>query len=119
MERLQHISWIKGESDALTCHIHISVRRKSWALTEELVKTTQAFEMRCHRRLLNLSFKDHVTGEDARGKIQAATRKCDEPLALDKNQKLRWFGHISWSPGLTKTVCRVQCKEKDGKVDRI
>ena len=24
LERLQHISWIKGEADALPCHFHIS-----------------------------------------------------------------------------------------------
>ena len=28
--------------------------------------------MRCYQRLLNISFKDHVTNEDVRWKIQAA-----------------------------------------------
>ena len=32
-----------------------------WTLTAELEKITQAFEMRCYRRLLNISYKDHVT----------------------------------------------------------
>ena len=34
-----------------------------WTLTAELEKRTQAFEMRCYRRLLNFSYKDHVTNE--------------------------------------------------------
>ena len=34
---------------------------ESWTLTAELEKGTQAFEMRCYRRLLNISYKDHVT----------------------------------------------------------
>ena len=34
---------------------------ESWPLTAELEKRTQAFEMRCYRRLLNISYKDHVT----------------------------------------------------------
>ena len=34
---------------------------ESWTLTAELEKRTQAFEMRCYRRLLNISYKDHVT----------------------------------------------------------
>ena len=36
---------------------------ESWTLTAELEKRTQAFEMRCYRRLLNISYKDHVTNE--------------------------------------------------------
>ena len=34
---------------------------ESWTLTAELDKRTQAFEMRCYRRLLTISYKDHVT----------------------------------------------------------
>ena len=34
---------------------------ESWTLTAELERRTQAFEIRCYRRLLNISYKDHVT----------------------------------------------------------
>ena len=34
-------------------------------------KRMQAFEMRCFRRLLNISYKDHVTDVDVIRKIQA------------------------------------------------
>ena len=44
---------------------------ETWTLTTELEKRTQAFEMR-HRRLLNISYQDHVTNEKVRRKIQAA-----------------------------------------------
>ena len=37
---------------------------ESWTLTAELEKRTQAFEMRSYRRLLNVSYKDHVTNEE-------------------------------------------------------
>ena len=37
---------------------------ESWTLTVELEKRMQAFEVRCYRRLLNISYKDHVTNED-------------------------------------------------------
>ena len=39
---------------------------ESWTLTAELEKRTQAFEMRCYRRLLNISCKDHFTNEEVR-----------------------------------------------------
>ena len=77
---------------------------------------TRAFEMTCYRRLLNISYKDHVTNEEVRRKIQAAIGEYDELPTLVKKQKLRWFGHISRSSGLAKTI--VQCTMK-GKVDNI
>ena len=43
---------------------------ESWTLTAELEKRTQAFEMRCYRRLLNISYKDLVTNEEVCRKIQ-------------------------------------------------
>ena len=42
---------------------------ESWTLTAELEKRIQAFEMRCYRRLMNISYKDHVTKEDVRRNI--------------------------------------------------
>ena len=77
---------------------------ESWTLTAELEKRTQAFEMRCYQRLLNILYKDHVTNEEVRRKIQAAIGEYDELLTLVKKRKLRWFGHVSRSSGLVKTV---------------
>ena len=45
---------------------------ESWILTAELEKRMQAFEIRCYHRLLNISYKDHVTNEEVRRKIQTA-----------------------------------------------
>ena len=72
---------------------------ESWTLTAELEKRTQAFEMRCYRSLLNISYKDHVTNEEVRREIQAAIGEYDELLTLVKKRKLRWFGHVSSSSG--------------------
>ena len=57
----------------------------------------QACEMRCYRRLLNISYKDHVTDEAVRRKIKAAIGEYDELLTLVKKRKLRRFGHLPWS----------------------
>ena len=82
----------------------LSYACESWNLTAELKKRTQAFEMRCYRRLLNISYKDHVTNEKVSRKRQAAIGKYDELLLLVKKRKLRWFGHVSRSSGLAKTI---------------
>ena len=53
---------------------------------------------------MNISYKDHVTNEEVRRKIQAAIGGYDELLTLVKKRKLRWFGHVSRSSGLAKTI---------------
>ena len=60
--------------------------------------------MRYYRRLLNISYKDHVTNEEVRRKIQADIGEYDELLTLVKKRKLRWFGHDTRSLGLAKTT---------------
>ena len=68
--------------------------------------------MRCYRRLLNISYKDHVTNEEARRKIQAAIGEYDELMTLVKKRKLRCCGHVSRSSGLAKTILQGTVKGK-------
>ena len=78
---------------------------ESWTLTAETERRIQAFEMRCYRRLLNISYKDHVTKEEALNKIQNTTGVHDDLLTMVKKRKLRSrYGHISRSSGMAKTV---------------
>ena len=85
---------------------------ESWALTAESEKRTRAFEIRCYRRLLNISYSDHVTNEEVRRKIQAAIGEYNELLIMVKRRKLRWFGHVSKSSGLAKTILQGTVKRK-------
>ena len=72
---------------------------ESWTLTAELEKRKQAFGLRCHRRLLNTSYKNHVTNEEVRKRIQAAIGAYDELKIMVRKRKLRLFGHVSRSSG--------------------
>ena len=54
----------------------------------------------------------HVTNEEVRRKIQAAIGEYDELLTLVKKRKLRWFGHVSRSFGLAKTILQGTLKGK-------
>ena len=80
----------------------ISLFLYAWTLTAELEKRTQAFEIRCYRRLLNISYKDHVTNKEVRRKIHADIGEYDELLTPGKKRKLRWFGYVSRSSGVAK-----------------
>ena len=52
-----------------------------------------------------------------RRKIQAAIGEYDELLTVVKKRKLRWFGHVSRSSGLAKTILQgiVKGKRKRGR----
>ena len=68
--------------------------------------------MRCYRKLWNISYKDHVTNEEVSRKIRAAIREYNELLILVKKRKLRWFGHVSRSFGLAKTILQISERKK-------
>ena len=59
-------------------------------------------EMRCNRKIQRISYKDHVTNEEVRAKIQQADGP-HEDLTIVKRGKLQWYGHVSRSLGLAKT----------------
>ena len=61
-------------------------------------------EMRCYRKILHISYKDHVINEDTRAKIQQAIGPHGDLLTTVKRHKLQWYGHVSCSSGLAKTV---------------
>ena len=77
---------------------------KSWTLTAELQGRIQAMEMRCYRKILRISYKDHVTNEEVRAKIQQAIGPHEDLLTIVKRRKLQWYGHVSRSSGLAKTI---------------
>ncbi len=52
---------------------------ESWTLTAELQRRIQATEMRCYRKILHISYKDHVINEEVRAKIQQANWTTRRP----------------------------------------
>ena len=61
-------------------------------------------EMRCYHKILHISYKDHVTDEQVCAKIQQAIRPHKDLLTIIKRCKLRWYGHVSCSSNLAKTI---------------
>ena len=77
---------------------------ESWTSTAELQRRTQTMEMRCYRKILHISYKDYVTNEEVRAKIQQAIGPQEDLLMIIKRRKLRWYGHVSRSSGPAKTI---------------
>ena len=59
--------------------------------------------MRCYRKILRISYKDHITNEEVCAKIQQAIGQ-HEDLTIVKRRKLKWYCHVSRSSGLSKTI---------------
>ena len=51
--------------------------------------------MRCYRKILRISYKDHVTNEEVCAEIQQATGPHEDLLTMVKGRKLMWYGHVS------------------------
>ena len=62
--------------------------------------------MRCYRKILRISHKDYVTNEEVRAKIQQAIGPHEDRLTIVKRRRLQWYGHVSRSSGLAKTIAQ-------------
>ena len=83
-------------------------------------------EMRCYPKILCISYKDRVTNEEDRAKIQQAIGPHEDLLTIVKRRKLQWYGHVFRSSGLAKTILqgtvkggRRQDRQKKRWVDTI
>ena len=72
--------------------------------SQQCQRRIQAMEMRCYSKILCISYKDHVTNEEVCTKIQQAIRPHKDLLTVVKRHKLQWYGHVSRSSGLAKTI---------------
>ena len=82
---------------------------ESWTLAGELEKEYKPWK---YRKILRISYKDHVTNEKVRAKIQLAVGPHEDLLTIVKRRKLQWYGHVSRSSGLAKTIL---CSERGKK----
>ena len=94
---------------------------ETWTLTADIEKRIQATEMRCFRRLLGISYKDHVTNREVKSRIEQAIGPYEDLLTIVKRRKLVWYGHISRTSGLAKTCLQgtVQGGRRRGRQKRM
>ena len=61
-------------------------------------------EMRHHRKILRVSYKDHVTNEEVCAKIQQEIGPHEDLLTIVKRRTLQWYGHVFRLSGLAETI---------------
>ncbi|GFO17106.1 endonuclease-reverse transcriptase [Plakobranchus ocellatus] len=77
---------------------------ESWTLNADIERRIRAMEMRCYRRLLGISYKDHTTNEEVSRRIVNAIGPHVDHLTIVQQRKLKWYGHTTRSSGLAKTI---------------
>ena len=99
--------------------ITIQYACESWTLTAELQRRIQDMEMRCYRKVLHISYKDHVTNEEVRAKIQQAIGPYEDLLTIvKKNANCSDVDMSSVHQVWSKPSCKAQWKGEEGKADR-
>ena len=63
---------------------------ESWTLTAELHRRIKAMEIKCYRKILPISCKDHTTNEENCAKVQQAIGPYED-LTIVKRCKLQWY----------------------------
>ena len=81
-------------------------RCENWKLTDKIWRKLEAFEMKCYRRLLGITWKEKKTNDDV---LQLVADNCDGSpterlMTVIKKRKLTFFGHELRRDKVTKTL---------------
>ena len=60
--------------------------------------------MGCLRKLVGISYRDHITNEEVKARIGNTIGPYEDHLTSVKRRKLKWYGHVTRSSGLAKTI---------------
>ena len=60
--------------------------------------------MGCFHKLLGILYRAYITNKEVKTRIGNAIGWYEDLLTSVKRSKLKWYGHITRSPGLAKTI---------------
>ena len=81
------------------------------------LRKNTSHENEVYRKILRISYKDHVTNEEVRAKIQQAIGPHEDLPSIVKRRKLQWYGRGSRSSGLAKNILQgtVEGERRQGR----
>ena len=68
---------------------------EGWTLTADLERRFQAFEYKCYRRLLRISYREHKTNDYVRPMVSTLASRQEPLLGVVQRCKLAWYGHVT------------------------
>ena len=90
---------------------------ETWTLTSYLENRINSFENKCYRKILNITYLDRISNTDLHLKISEILGNTDSLMNTIKKRKLKWYGHLTRSNGLSKTILQgtIEGKRKQGR----
>ena len=90
---------------------------ETWTLTTEMENKINAFEMWIYRRMLKISYQDHVTNED----VLKRMKETPHLLKEIKRRKIQYLGHIIRGNEIQKDLVegKVEGTRKRGRPRRF
>jgi exonuclease III len=77
---------------------------EAWTLSAETERRIQAFEFRCLRRLLKVSYTEHRTNESIRAEIIKNIGPHEPLITIVKKRKMQFYGHTNRAGNLATTI---------------
>ena len=77
---------------------------ETWTITADIERKIYVMEMRCFRKLFGISYTDHITNEEVKTRTGNAIGPYENLLTSMKRRKLNWYGYVTRSSGLAKTI---------------
>jgi len=86
---------------------------ETWTLSKESENRIEAFEMWCYRRMMRISYKDHISNE----KVLEMVKEKRNLLKQIKKHKIQYFGHIIRAEGFQKQLLegKINGRRKRGR----
>ena len=68
---------------------------ETWTYSKNIEKKLRAFEYRCYRRLLNITWKDRVRNDEVLRRMKQYLGEMVPLVMTARRRKLQWFGHTT------------------------
>ena len=91
---------------------------ESWKYNEEIVKKINAFEFKCYRRLMGISWRDRRTNESVKEQVEDLAGVQKPPIQIAQERKMKLFGHVTRHPSelrLANTIMHGRVPGKRGR----
>ena len=91
---------------------------ESWTYNEEIAKKINAFEFKCYRRLMGISWRDRRTNESVKEQVEDLAGVQKPQIQIAQERKMKFFGHVTKHPSelrLANTIMNGRVPGKRGR----
>jgi hypothetical protein len=88
---------------------------ETWTLTADTEHRIQAFENKCYRKNLKITYLEHKTNTYVRDKVFTYAGNQKHVITVVKRRRFAWLGHVNRHKNCQRQFCREQFKWFEGR----